>query len=217
MRNVQVDHRDGGNRDARAEVAFSTPPYKATGVAESGGNQLSISNWLDQRLRNPPSAATRAAAAAAAAATRRCGRSRPPVGTIHARSTLRLHPWPALALPCRQQHQSDGHLPPRRCALAPLRTLAAKRALPRPLTPKPPSATASPVVAFPISAAPAAANRTNGPGYGRPPQRAAPKLSWPPRQGDAAGRPVSPGPPAGRALRVEAGPGGGAEALGALG
>ena len=96
MRKVQVDHRDGGNRDARAEVAFSTPPYKATGVAESGGNQLSISNWLDQRLRNPPSAATRAAAAAAAAATRRCGRTRPPVGTIHARSTLP----PSLACSC---------------------------------------------------------------------------------------------------------------------
>ena len=109
----------------------------------------------------------------------------------------------------RRQHQSDGHLPTRRRALAPLKTLAATPALPRPLTPKPPSATASPVVAFPITAAPAAANRTNGPGYGRPPQRAAPKLSWPPRQGDAAGRPVSPGPLAGGALGVEAGRGSG--------
>ena len=70
MRSASVDYREMGlHREARAEVAFSTPPYMATSVTDSSGN-LSISSWLDQRLRNPPPAAR-----AIAAAARRCYRA----------------------------------------------------------------------------------------------------------------------------------------------
>ena len=53
------------------DVVFSSPPkalLNPQGNHQSGGSIGSLSTWLDERLRNPPSAAARAAAAAA----RRC-------------------------------------------------------------------------------------------------------------------------------------------------